>query len=47
MLTDVATWARSRYLVIKKGRTTERFKLHIQNEEIPSIMKSPIKCIGK
>ena len=53
-LTVVATWARmkfkpakSRYLVTKKGKTTERFKLHIPNEEIPYIVKSPIKCLNK
>lgn len=53
-LTDVASWARmkfkaakSRYLIIKKGQTTERFKLFVQNEEIPSIVTSPIKCLGK
>jgi len=33
-------------LLIKKGRTTERFTLHIQNEEIPSIVKSPITCLS-
>jgi len=49
-LTDVATWtrmkfkpAKSRSFVIKKGKTTVRFKLHIQNEEIASIVKGPIK----
>ncbi|XP_052271754.1 uncharacterized protein LOC127872461 [Dreissena polymorpha] len=53
-LTDVASWgrmkfkaAKSRSLVIKKGQTTERFKLYVQNEEIPSIVTSPIKCLGK
>ena len=42
-LTDVASWVRmkfkavkSRSLVIKTGQTTERFKLYVQNEEIPS-----------
>ncbi|XP_052268193.1 uncharacterized protein LOC127869579 [Dreissena polymorpha] len=38
---------KSRALVIKKGQTTERFKLHVQNEEIPLIVKSPIKYLGK
>ena len=38
---------KSRSLVIKKGWTTERFKLYVQNEEIPSIVASPIKCLGK
>ena len=53
-LTDVASWgrmkfkaAKSRSLVIKKGQTTERFKLYVQNEEIPSIVANPIKCLGK
>ena len=48
-LTVVATWARmkfkpakSRSLVIKKGMTTERFKLHIQNEEIPYIVPGQV-----
>ncbi|XP_052267689.1 uncharacterized protein LOC127869268 [Dreissena polymorpha] len=52
VLTDVASWgkmkaAKSRSLVIKKGQTTERFKLYVQNEEIPSIVTSPIKRLGK
>ena len=53
-LTDVASWGRmkfktvkSRSLVIKKGQMTERFKLYVQNEEIPSIVANPIKCPGK
>jgi len=53
-LTDVASWARmkfkavkSRSLIIKKGKTTDRFVLRIQNEEIPPITKNPIKCLGK
>ena len=53
-LTDVASWGRmkfkavkSRSLVIKKGQTTERFKLYVQNEEIPSIVTNPTKCLGK
>ncbi|KAH3808384.1 hypothetical protein DPMN_136737 [Dreissena polymorpha] len=37
----------SRSLVIKKGQATERFKLYVQKEEIPSIVTSPIKCMGK
>ena len=43
-LTDVASWARMKFkaakyrsLIIKKGQTTERFTLRVQNEEIPSI----------
>jgi hypothetical protein len=58
-LTDVATWARmkfkatkSRSLIIKNGKPkvgkpTDRFILRVQNEEIPSITTSPIKCLGK
>ncbi|XP_052280752.1 uncharacterized protein LOC127878274 [Dreissena polymorpha] len=53
-LTDVASWGRmkfkaskSRSLVIKKGQTTQRYKLYVQNEKIPSIVTSPIKCLGK
>ena len=49
-LTDVASWARMRFkaaksrsLIIKKGKTTATFKLHVQNEEIPSIVEYPIK----
>jgi len=51
-LTDVALWARmkfkagkSRSLIIKKGKTTDRFSLRVQNEEIHLITKSQ-KCIG-
>jgi len=53
-LTDVASWARmkfkavkSRSLIIKKGKTTDRFVLRVQNEEITSITKNPIKSLGK
>ena len=53
-LTDVASWgrikfkaAKSRFLVIKKGQTTERFKLYIMNEEILSIVTSPVNCLVK
>ena len=53
-LTDVPLWGqmkfkavKSRSLVIKKGQKTERFKLYVQNEEIPSIVANPIKCLGK
>ena len=53
-LTDLASWVRmkfkavkSRSLVNKKEQTTERFKLYVQNEEIPSILANPIKCLGK
>ena len=53
-LTDVSSWVlmkfkavKSRSLVIKKGPTTGRFKLYVQNDEIPSIVANPIKCLGK
>jgi hypothetical protein len=53
-LDETATWARmkfkpkkSRSLVIKKGKTTDRFHLKIQGEDIPSITNHPIKCLGK
>jgi hypothetical protein len=53
-LIDVASWARmkfkaakSRSLIIKKGKTTDIFKLSVQDEEIPSIVERPIKCLGK
>ena len=53
-LTNVASWGpmkftavKSRSLVIKKGQTTESFKLYVQNGEIPSIVANPIKCLGK
>ena len=51
---ETATWARmkfkpakSRCLVIKKGKITQRFTLKIQGEQIPSIVNNPIKCLGK
>ncbi|KAG1925127.1 hypothetical protein F2P79_025744 [Pimephales promelas] len=50
----VATWARmsfkankSRSLVIRKGKPTGRFSLHVQGEAIPSIEDNPVKCLGK
>ena len=53
-LEEVVTWARmefkpkkSRSMVIKKGKITDRFKLKVQGEEIPSILSNPIKCLGK
>ena len=53
-LEEAATWAimkfkrkKSRSLVIKKGRTTKKFNLQVQGEDIPSIVDSPIKCLGK
>lgn len=53
-LEEAATWARmkfkpkkSRSLIIKRGSVTRRFNLQVQGEDIPSIMDSPIKCLGK
>ncbi|XP_053395771.1 uncharacterized protein LOC128555950 [Mercenaria mercenaria] len=53
-LDEAATWARmkfkakkSRSLVIRKGQTTKKFNLQVQGEDIPSIVDSPIKCLGK
>ncbi|XP_052237947.1 uncharacterized protein LOC127849270 [Dreissena polymorpha] len=54
VLEEAATWARmnfkskkSRSLVIKRGSVTKRLTLQVQGEDIPSIMDSPIKCLGK
>ena len=53
-LEELTSWARmkfkpakSRYMVIKNGRLTTRFRLRIQDEDIPSIERNPIKCLGK
>lgn len=50
----MATWAKmtfklkkSRCLVIQRGKPTEKFKLLVQGEVIPSIKGNPIKCLGK
>lgn len=34
-------------MVIKKGKLTNRFKLQVQEEVIPSIEDNPIKCLVK
>lgn len=34
-------------MVIRNGKLTNRFKLHVQEEVIPSIQENPIKCLGK
>lgn len=54
MLDHMATWARmkfklkkSRSMVIRKGKVTNRFKVQVQGEVIPSIEENPIKCLGK
>ena len=53
-LEEVVSWARmkfktrkSRYMIIKKGRISEKFQLKVQGENIPSIVDEPIKCLGK
>ncbi|XP_060062635.1 uncharacterized protein LOC132543183 [Ylistrum balloti] len=53
-LEETVGWARmkfkprkSRCVVIKKGKVTRKFKLSIQQEEIPTIVDNPIKCLGK
>ncbi|XP_060084783.1 uncharacterized protein LOC132564122 [Ylistrum balloti] len=38
---------KSRSLIIKKGRVTQRFQLTVQGEDIPSILGNLIKCLGK
>lgn len=38
---------KSRSLVIQKGKTTRKFKLIVQGEEIPNIQGNPIRCLGK
>ena len=54
ILTTLTSWARmkfkpakSRYMVIKNGRLTTRFRLGIQDDDIPSIEGNLIKCLGK
>ncbi|KAK0140745.1 hypothetical protein N1851_022261 [Merluccius polli] len=37
---------KSRSLVIRSGKVTNRFQLQIQGETIPSIEENPIKCLG-
>lgn len=51
---DVAMWARmkfkpkkSRSMVIRNGKLTNKIKLHLQGEVIPSIQENLIKCLGK
>lgn len=53
-LDESVSWARikikpqkSGSLIMKKGKVTKKFALKIQNEEIPSIMDKPVKCLGK
>jgi len=51
---EVITWARmkfkarkSRYMIMRKGKLTQQFKLTVQGEEIPSIIDHPIKRLAK
>ncbi len=53
-LDDVATWAcmkfkpkKSRCMMIKNGKVTNKFQLHVQGKAIPSIEENPTKCLGK
>ncbi|XP_052238630.1 uncharacterized protein LOC127849922 [Dreissena polymorpha] len=53
-LDETVTWARmkfkpkkSRSLVIKKGKVTQKFTFQVQSEDIPSVVDNPIKCLGK
>ena len=53
-LTDVASWSRMKFKacksrslnIMKKDNTTDRFVLRPQNEDIPSILNNPYKCLG-
>ncbi|KAG7510622.1 hypothetical protein JOB18_026614 [Solea senegalensis] len=54
ILDHMATWARmkfkpkkSRSMLIRNGKLTNRFKLHVQGEVIPSTEENSIKCLGK
>lgn len=53
-LDETVSWARmkfkpkkSRSLVIKKGKVTQKFNLQLQGVDIPSIANNSIKCQGK
>ena len=39
--------AKSRSLVLQKGKPTSRFRFKIDGEVIPSLNEKPIKCLGK
>lgn len=54
VLDHMATWGRMKFkptksssMVIRKGKLTNRFKSHVQEEVIPLIAENPIKCLGK
>lgn len=38
---------KSRSMVIRNGKLTNKFKLHMRGEVIPSREHNPIKCPGK
>lgn len=38
---------KTRSLVIRKGKVTDRFTMTIQKKVIPSIINNSIKCLGK
>lgn len=53
-LDETVQWAsmrfkpvKSRCLVLRKGNVTDKFKLVIQNEKIPSLANNPVMCLGK
>ena len=37
----------SRCLIIRKGKLSNTIKFRVEQEEIPSIIENPIKCLGK
>jgi len=52
-LEEIITWAcmsfklsRSRYLVLKTGKTTDKFRCALGSTQIPSIIEKPVKSIG-
>ncbi|XP_061778568.1 uncharacterized protein LOC133569990 [Nerophis ophidion] len=53
-LIELTNWARmefkpakSRSLVLKKGRVQERFRFKIRENIIPTVQEKPVKCLGK
>ena len=39
--------AKSRSLVVKKGKVTDRFRFNIEGSMIPSVSEKPVKSLGK
>lgn len=39
--------AKSRSLVVRKGKVTDRFKFDIEGKQIPTISEKPVKILGK